>query len=259
MSKEHGSDGTSSGNNKAFVSEGETNTHDASTPLLNRDEMAGKWAEQDGHDTGRYRKGGRRQTKQGHTSNFQQENGMGVVLCGVRSPANVGSIMRLCGCFGTADILHVHYAPNDDTNRKYWGQSPILQQLESCSVGLLKQFECDNGAPFLSVGVSEFVSSYMQLTSPAPTPLELQKRVPIVVLEAVAGAVSIHDFSFPKQCKIMVGSEHKGVLQEILQGLKKGVDAVVFVPMVGSHHSMNVASAMTVALYEYRRQWPGSN
>mmetsp|Transcript_28142 Transcript_28142/g.39587 ORF Transcript_28142/g.39587 Transcript_28142/m.39587 type:complete len:224 (+) Transcript_28142:27-698(+) len=213
-----------------------------SSPLLDRDGLAGKWAEQDA--TGRPRKGGRHNRDKHGTDNIEGSI-FGVVLCGVRTPANVGAIMRLCSCFGTADLLHLHYASNDDTNRKYWRQSQISQELESCSVGTKKRFEHE-GAPFQSVQVSEFVPY-----------LASDDRPPVIVLEAVAGATSIYDFQFPERCKIMVGSEHKGVSKEILRGLRKGLDAVIFVPMTGPHHSMNVASVMSVALYEYRRQWRG--
>mmetsp|Transcript_10824 Transcript_10824/g.16631 ORF Transcript_10824/g.16631 Transcript_10824/m.16631 type:complete len:252 (-) Transcript_10824:577-1332(-) len=215
-------------------------------PLLTRKDLGGKWEEQDG--TGRPRAGARRNVKDA-SSVSNGENDVGIILCGVKSPQNVGSMMRTCRCFGIPQLLHLHYALNDETNVHYWNQPNIVQQLESCSVGLLSSFQSNDDkfqTPFPSMSIADFVTSHLQ-SNQSP---------PLVVLEAIAGAVSIHDFKFPQNCHIMVGSEHKGISRQVLKALRRDVDAVIYVPMVGSHHSMNASSAMTVALYEYRKQWP---
>ena len=184
---------------------------------------------------------GSRQRKQRAKVNDSFDDALGVILCGVRDPSNVGSIMRTCSCFGVSRFLHLHYAANEETNQKYWSGLHVSAAIQSCSVGTCVNFEY-HGTPFQSISVSDYV---------------LSER-PVVVLEAIAGAVSIHDYKFPRHCDIMVGSEHKGVSEHILKKLRKDVDAVVYVPMTGPHHSLNVASAMTIALYEYRRQWGGA-
>jgi len=226
-------------NNTCLTSDmANNNTTNNASPLLNGKDLAGKWAEQDG--TGLATTGGSRHCKQKQRDVCNDDDNLGVILCGVRNPSNVGSMMRTCSCFRVSRLLHLHYAANNKTNQKYWSEPHVSAALQSCSVGTFTRFEHD-GMLFKSIPVNEFT---------------LPER-PLVVLEAIAGAVSIMEYKFPEQCEIMVGSEHKGVATEILRNLRKEVDAVVYVPMVGPHHSLNVASAMTIALYEYRRQWPG--
>lgn len=36
-------------------------------------------------------------------------------------------------------------------------------------------------------------------------------------------------------------------------------DAVVYIPLPGVYHSLNVATALSIAMYEYRRHWPGED
>ena len=36
-------------------------------------------------------------------------------------------------------------------------------------------------------------------------------------------------------------------------------DAVVYIPLCGVYHNLNVATALSVAMCEYRRQWPGKD
>lgn len=219
-----------------------TNDVESTTPLplLCREDLNGKWAEQDG--TGLCTMGGSRHRKQRDQFNtdVDSDKNVGIVLCGVRHPSNVGAIIRSCSCFGVSRLLHLHSAANNNTNKRYWSEPHIVATLQSCSVGTLSRFQQADGAPFQSISIDNFVVSR-----------------PLVVMEAIAGAISIYEYKFPEHCDVMVGSEHKGITTDILKALRKDVDAVVYVPMQGPHHSLNVASALTIALYEYRRQWPG--
>ena len=63
-------------------------------------------------------------------------------------------------------------------------------------------------------------------------------------------------FSFPRRCVLLAGGEGHGVSREILNRMVVGFDAVVYIPMPGPHKSMNVATALGCAMYEFRRQWP---
>ena len=40
--------------------------------------------------------------------------------------------------------------------------------------------------------------------------------------------------------------------------LPLGYDHAVYIPMAGAHTSLNVAAALTCALYSYRQSWPGT-
>ena len=74
-----------------------------------------------------------------------------------------------------------------------------------------------------------------------------------VALDNVDGAVSITGFKFPRYCNLVVGEEQRGLSQEALDT----ADYIVYIPMRGSVRSFNVASAATVAMYEYVRQHGG--
>ena len=53
-----------------------------------------------------------------------------------------------------------------------------------------------------------------------------------------------------------MGAEARGIDPALLGSLKAGYDTAVYTPMPGHHTSLNVAAALALALYEYRRQWP---
>mmetsp|Transcript_22025 Transcript_22025/g.66066 ORF Transcript_22025/g.66066 Transcript_22025/m.66066 type:complete len:88 (+) Transcript_22025:24-287(+) len=81
-------------------------------------------------------------------------------------------------------------------------------------------------------------------------------RPSMVFIETATSAVSLHNYVFPRECAIVVGSEERGVPPKVLAAARRGVDAIVYIPMPGPHPSLNVATALSIALYEYRRQWP---
>ena len=85
-----------------------------------------------------------------------------------------------------------------------------------------------------------------------------QDRPPIIAIETATSAVDITKFVFPRDCFIMVGSEGSGIDPKILRAMAPGYDQLVYIPMHGPHHSLNVAMALNVALYEWRRQHPAA-
>ena len=96
-------------------------------------------------------------------------------------------------------------------------------------------------------------------TSPLSTHAR-QERVPVVALETAAHASNLCDFKFPQKCDIMVGAEDTGISSAVIDAMdpSRG-DAIVYIPLPGVYHSLNVATALSIAMYEYRRQWPGSD
>ena len=224
--------------------------HNSFIPLLSPQDLTGKWPEQD--STGdRPTTGGSRHHKQQETHNGADSlpQNVQVVLCGVRNPTNVGSILRTCACFGISQLLHLHSSSNDETNSKYWTEPHVKGALERSSVGTCSQFQQRDKMPMKSISISRYTKTLNCASN--------ESRRPLVVLEAIAGAVSIDNYHFPETCDVMVGSEHRGVPKDILQQLVQGVDAVVYIPLAGPHKSLNVSAALTIALYEYQRQWPG--
>jgi tRNA G18 (ribose-2'-O)-methylase SpoU len=71
-----------------------------------------------------------------------------------------------------------------------------------------------------------------------------------VGLEQTTNSVCLFDYSFPLKTALVIGAEREGLSQAELDRL----DAVVEIPVYGQPFSYNVATATTMAVYEYCRQ-----
>lgn len=78
------------------------------------------------------------------------------------------------------------------------------------------------------------------------------KGLPLIGLEQAAGSVSLHSFAFPREAVLVVGHERLGLDGDLLAAM----DHVVEIPIYGRPFSYNVATATTMALYEYCKQYP---
>lgn len=74
----------------------------------------------------------------------------------------------------------------------------------------------------------------------------------VVGLEQTTGSVSLHEYRFERRTVLVVGNERLGLSEEVLRRL----DDVVEIPVYGMPHSYNAATATSMALYEYCRQFP---
>lgn len=74
----------------------------------------------------------------------------------------------------------------------------------------------------------------------------------LVGLEQTTNSTSMHDYNFSRRTVLVVGNERTGLTQELLALL----DDVVEIPVYGLPHSFNAATAASMALYEYCRQFP---
>ena len=74
----------------------------------------------------------------------------------------------------------------------------------------------------------------------------------LVGLEQTTNSCNLHEFSFVRKTAIVVGNERLGLTEDALALL----DYVVEIPVYGLPFSYNVATATTMALYEYCRQFP---
>jgi tRNA G18 (ribose-2'-O)-methylase SpoU len=74
----------------------------------------------------------------------------------------------------------------------------------------------------------------------------------LVGLEQTSNSVSLHQYQFARRTALVIGNERTGLTEDILAKL----DDVVEIPVWGLPYSYNVASAATMALYEYCRQFP---
>jgi tRNA G18 (ribose-2'-O)-methylase SpoU len=74
----------------------------------------------------------------------------------------------------------------------------------------------------------------------------------LVGLEQTTNSRSLHDYQFERKAALVIGNERTGLTDEELRKM----DDVVEIPVWGLPHSYNVATATTMALYEYCRQFP---
>ncbi|HET6878321.1 MAG TPA: RNA methyltransferase [Jatrophihabitans sp.] len=74
----------------------------------------------------------------------------------------------------------------------------------------------------------------------------------LVGLEQTTGSVNLHSYAFPRRTALVIGNERAGLTQAELDLL----DDCVEIPVWGLPYSYNVATATSMALYEYCRQHP---
>jgi hypothetical protein len=187
-----------------------------------------------------------------------------VTLCGVDDPLNVGLVMRLLSCFGAGKLRHLSYESGGD--RGFWTRKETVKKIQRVAKGgAAKRY-----LPLDTVPVDGWVREQTAEISPpldcgsnsdtAHAAVVRGPRVPVIALETAAHATNLCEFKFPQKCDIMVGAEDTGISTAVVDALdpSKG-DAVVYIPLPGVYHSLNVATALSIAMYEYRRQWPGED
>ncbi len=74
----------------------------------------------------------------------------------------------------------------------------------------------------------------------------------LVGLEQTTNSEDLHHYAFARRTALVIGNERSGLTDDVLARL----DDVVEIPVWGLPYSYNVATAATMALYEYCRQYP---
>jgi len=74
----------------------------------------------------------------------------------------------------------------------------------------------------------------------------------LAALEQTSNSQSLHAYSFERRTVLVLGNERLGVTEDVLAL----VDDAVEIPVYALPYSYNVATAATMALYEYCRQYP---
>ena len=74
----------------------------------------------------------------------------------------------------------------------------------------------------------------------------------LVGVEQTTNSANIHNYRFWRRTALVVGNERTGLTADILEIL----DDVVEIPVYGLPHSFNAATAASMILYEYCRQFP---
>lgn len=142
-----------------------------------------------------------------------------LALAPMRSNVNLSRIVRLCGCAGITKIIH-------------------------CGQGKVDRDIARDAADYVEV---------LQRRSLLPVLKQLREEgYRMAGLEQTTDSSSLFDYKFAQKTALIIGAEREGLSQEELNLL----DDVVEIPVYGQPYSYNVATATTMAVYEYCKQFP---
>ncbi len=145
-----------------------------------------------------------------------------LVLDGLGTPANVGSIVRSAAAYR---VDHVWLA----------GPTPGFE---------------GNGVQRTALGTDRYLDHTVVETTLAAIDQARAAGYRVVALELADGAVPLHELAVTGDVCLVIGHEDHGVGKAALEAC----DAVVFLPQLGKVGSLNVAVATAIALYEVRRR-----
>ena len=141
-----------------------------------------------------------------------------IVLAPMRSNVNLSRIVRLAGCAGVRLVIQC-------------GQGKVDREIARDAVDVVEIVQRRSLLPVLEQLHEDGYSR--------------------VGLEQTTNSVCLYDFTFPSKTALIVGAEREGLDQAELDR----VDSVVEIPVYGQPYSYNVATATTMAVYEYCRQF----
>ncbi len=142
-----------------------------------------------------------------------------VVLAPMRSSVNLSRIVRLCGCAGITQLIQC-------------GPGKIDREIARDAIDVVNVVQRRSLEPVLQ-----------QLALDGYTRIGL---------EQTTHSTSLFEFLFPRKGALVIGSERDGLNEAEL----KHLDCVIEIPVYGKPFSYNVATATTMAVYEYCRQYP---
>jgi len=141
-----------------------------------------------------------------------------LVLAPMRSNVNLSRIVRLAGCAGITRVIQC-------------GQGKVDREIARDAVEVVEVVVRRSLLPVLE-----------QLR---------QEGYTRAGLEQTTNSISLFDFRFVSKTALVIGAEREGLDQQELNRL----DHVVEIPVYGQPFSYNVATATTMAVYEYCRQF----
>lgn len=145
-----------------------------------------------------------------------------LILDGVMTPYNVGSIVRLGAAYGVSRLWLA-------------GATPAVSH---------------PGAAKTALGTDRYVDVVEGVTAAEAAAAAHDEGYRVIGVELADGAVALHSLDLGDEVCLAVGHEDHGLSGACLAAC----DALAYVPMVGRVGSLNVATAVGIALYEVRRQ-----
>jgi tRNA G18 (ribose-2'-O)-methylase SpoU len=79
-----------------------------------------------------------------------------------------------------------------------------------------------------------------------------QRNITILGIDNVEGSSPIEEFTFPKECCLLFGTESDG----LTQAARDASEQLLFITQLGSTRSMNAGAAASIAMYAHRVQQP---
>lgn len=147
-----------------------------------------------------------------------------VVLDHLRSPYNVGAILRTMECVGLRRIISLGYTPRLDSKQ-------VKRSAMGCEALMQVEYEQDGVAALKRLQAQGFQMYALETIVPSTSVFDLALVLP----------------SQETPLALVVGNEEFGV-DESLLGM---ADHLIHIPTFGTKNSLNVSIAFSVAIYQF--------
>lgn len=154
--------------------------------------------------------------------NKKSNNELIIVLDNIRSPFNMGAVLRSCDALGVKEVLTTGYTPGLDDLR-----------VQKISMGAWKNIHLIKFKNF------DEVRAYL-----------MDKKYKIIAVETVSEAINIQEAYLEERSALVFGNERFGLSKQDLLLC----DQIVKLPVFGIKNSLNINAALTVCGYEWIRQ-----
>lgn len=145
-----------------------------------------------------------------------------IIADDIRTPENMGSIIRLGANIGALKVVFISKTANDFKNFKISKTASGADKKISWTV------------------VDDFISAQKLI------PNEYQ----LIAIETSSKSKNIYKVNMPEKICFIIGNEVKGIGIEVMEK----TNDVFHIPIPGSISSLNVTHALSVALFEWLRQ-----
>lgn len=144
-----------------------------------------------------------------------------IVAAHLRSAENMGACMRIGDAVGAKQVILINEADSVKAKR--------IRQVSRHSHKHIDWLICTR---------TEFLAEH------------IERLHPLIAVELTTTSTDIYETELPLECAMMIGNERDGIPEELLAVC----DSAVHIPMYGVNGSMNVATALGISIYEWRRR-----